>query len=177
MSLFWGGGILKAEPLPSPWWGRWKGSLLVWGERALESTPMSIEILPILPPTVERVQPQPIQQWQWNIQYGDQPVRRYTLIEVDRQSGLYWLDEGQGVRFEERFVHGILFSQIEIEGQRLQFQVELQNDRLVYTCVVFGESPRASPQDPLRFFEWRGFQRGSLMRTPESWTEMGPLLP
>jgi hypothetical protein len=63
----------------------------------------------------------------WTIIYdgsAGRQVRPYELVTVDAQAGLYQIDERNGIVLPARLVDGTLFSEFEVQGQRIAVRYE-----------------------------------------------------
>jgi hypothetical protein len=70
--------------------------------------------------------------------------RKYTLIVVDPEKGLYDLDENNGVVLRANYMRQTLFSTFEVNNRILNSSVEFKNDGRVFFTIIVTE--KADPR-------------------------------
>jgi hypothetical protein len=70
--------------------------------------------------------------------------RKYTLIVVDPEKGLYDLDENNGVILRANYMRQTLFSTFEVNNRILNSSVEFRNDGRVFFTIIVTE--KADPR-------------------------------
>lgn len=70
--------------------------------------------------------------------------RKYTLIVVDPEKGLYDLDENNGILLRANYMRQTLFSTFEVNNRILNSSVEFKNDGRVFFNIIVTE--KADPR-------------------------------
>ena len=69
--------------------------------------------------------------------------RKYTLILVDQEKGLYDLDENNGIVLRANYMRQTLFSTFELNNRILNSRVEFNNDGRVFFSITVTEKADA----------------------------------
>lgn len=107
---------------PQGWQGSWAGTLTTYGGANSQRFTMKLDIRPAA--TEGR--------WTWIITYdGDQgsQVRNYELVPRDPAKGLWEIDERNGIVIPARWLNGVLYTDFEVQGNRISTREELVMDR------------------------------------------------
>jgi len=70
--------------------------------------------------------------------------RKYTLIIVDQEKGLFDLDENNGIVLRANYMRQTLFSTFEVNNRILNSSVEFKNDGRVFFNIIVTE--KANPR-------------------------------
>jgi hypothetical protein len=70
--------------------------------------------------------------------------RKYTLITVDQEKGLFDLDENNGILLRANYMRQTLFSTFEVNNRILNSSVEFKNDGRVFFTIIVTE--KANPR-------------------------------
>ncbi len=111
---------------PESWEGKWKGKLKILSKGELkDEIEMELHILPLDTPNI----------WQWKIIYSKnnnpQP-RDYELHVVDKNKGLYKIDEKNSIIIECSYINNALFSSFEVGKILLFTSVKMNDGKLEY---------------------------------------------
>ena len=112
------------ETFPESWRGTWKGTMTkaTPGVAAADLTTMSLTIQPT--ETEGR--------WRFAIRYGDQPLRKYELVERDAKVGAYEIDERNSIVLPATYLDGELFSWFSMNGDLLLARYRRVGDALTF---------------------------------------------
>ncbi len=105
------------QAFPQSWAGQWRGDVEVQGA---DFGKFSMEL--VIAPTSDA------NTWDWKIIYDGQAGRQerpYALIVKDASKGLYEIDERNGIVLPQRLMGGVLRSQFEVMGSRIDASYEL----------------------------------------------------
>ncbi|MFN7884797.1 MAG: hypothetical protein ACK5Q4_04980, partial [Phycisphaerae bacterium] len=105
------------QAFPQSWAGQWSGDVEVQGA---DFGKFSMEL--VVAPTSDA------NTWDWKIIYDGQAGRQerpYALIVKDASKGLYEIDERNGIVLPQRLMGGVLRSQFEVMGSRIDASYEL----------------------------------------------------
>lgn len=69
--------------------------------------------------------------------------RKYTLVVVDPEKGIYNLDENNGIVLRANYMRQTLFSTFEINDRILNSRVEFRNDGRVFFSITVSEKADA----------------------------------
>ncbi len=69
--------------------------------------------------------------------------RKYTLVVVDPEKGIYDLDENNGIVLRANYMRQTLFSTFEINNKILNSRVEFRNDGRVFFSITVTEKANA----------------------------------
>ncbi|WP_430411521.1 hypothetical protein [Kordia sp.] len=94
--------------------------------------------------------------------------RKYTLIVVDYEKGLFDLDENNGIVLRANYMRQTLFSTFEINNRILNSRVEFNNDGRVFFSITVTEktNPRKTGSEKLEVISYHTItiQRGTLRK-------------
>lgn len=122
------------QVFPQSWAGQWRGDVEVQGA---DFGKFSMEL--VIAPTSDA------NTWDWKIIYDGQAGRQerpYALIVKDASKGLYEIDERNGIVLPQRLMGGVLRSQFEVMGSRIDASYELAgagtaDERIVCELVSY----------------------------------------
>lgn len=122
------------QAFPQSWAGQWRGDVEVQGA---DFGKFSMEL--VIAPTSDA------NTWDWKIIYDGQAGRQerpYALIVKDASKGLYEIDERNGIVLPQRLMGGVLRSQFEVMGSRIDASYELAgagtaDERIVCELVSY----------------------------------------
>ena len=81
-----------------------------------------------------------LQRYTYTLVYAGQ-ARNYNLIEIDKETGRYQVDENNGIILDTRFSHNTLFSFFEVEDNFLSSRLAFQGDSLHFE-ILFTPTPK-----------------------------------
>ena len=121
------------ETFPESWRGTWKGTMTkaTPGVAAADLTTMSLTIQPT--ETEGR--------WRFAIRYGDQPLRKYELVERDAKVGAYHIDERNSIVLPATYLDGELFSWFSMNGDLLLARYRRVGDALTFELTQMPLAP------------------------------------
>lgn len=122
---------------PEDWSGRWQGDLMIYSGLGLQDQlKMELIIGPI--PNSEN--------YTFTIVYDtglDLSKRKYEIIIVDKDQGLFIVDEKNTIMIESYFMGGKWFQRFEVAGSMLICTIEQQGKNLVWE-ITSGKSEKIS---------------------------------
>ncbi len=121
---------------PESWEGIWTGELLIYKASGLaQQLPMELHIIAI---------PDSVDQFTWTIIYGEDKEagkRPYQLKVVDREKGIYAVDELNSIVLECYYLHNKLYSQYLVAGSRILVTNEVDGDRMLFEVIAGSDEP------------------------------------
>lgn len=118
---------------PDEYIGRWAGQLQIFNGKGLaQELPMLLHILPM----------DSTNQYTFTLIYGEDTTagkRPYELIVLDREKGLYLVDEKNTIQMEAYYIGGKLWQNFEVQGSVLNTMLWKEGDQLVWE-LSFGSS-------------------------------------
>lgn len=146
---------------PQAWAGVWKGDLVIHhaGNPDAQTVPMTLTI----------AAREETGRWRFAIKYGEQRVREYVLVEIDRAAGRYMIDEGNSIKIPATFVGGELVTDFAVVGSHMIIGYRLVGDILEFRTRMGTVEPtgRTGGEDgapTVLVFGVKGVQRASLKR-------------
>lgn len=129
-----------ADPLPADWHGTWAGPLVMTAADG-RTTEVAMEL------TIEPLKGEAGHRWR--IVYGGdkKQVRDYKLLTVAGKPGRFVIDEGNGIRLDARLVGAVLYSQFEVQGNRLAARYELTGGAVRYEIASGSKSTPTGGKD------------------------------
>jgi len=115
---------------PETWAGVWKGNLDIYknGQKS-QTLPMMLTILP---------QGDSVQ---WTIQYDTMDARPYTLKPVDKEKGIYWVDEHNTIKLETYLFGNKLLSQYTVMGNQITIMEEKRAHSIIFEVMMSQNEP------------------------------------
>jgi len=133
----------KASVFPDDWLGDWVGELKIYSGNELRQTiPMGLRIEPKADSDNHT----------YIIRYGDDveaSKRNYELITIDKEKGLFKIDEKNDIILEGYFLGGKFFQRFEVMGNLLFGTLEKQGDQLVWEMVMGKLEPVSTSGDTI----------------------------
>jgi len=133
----------KAAVFPEDWLGDWEGALKIYVDNKLKQTiAMGLSIEPIVGTDKHT----------YVIIYGEgeeASERNYELITVDKEKGLYKIDEKNDIVLEGYYLGGKFFQRFEVMGNLLFGTIEKQGDQLVWEIVSGKLDPVSTSGDTI----------------------------
>ncbi|WP_046756335.1 hypothetical protein [Kordia jejudonensis] len=116
---------------PKEYIGTYAGNLnIADASGVLQNVPMELSIKPTEDP----------KKFDYTLSYivaKKKDERKYTLIVVDHEKGIFDLDENNGVVLRANYMRQTLFSTFEVNNRILNSSVEFKNDgRIFFTIIV-----------------------------------------
>ncbi len=126
--------LVKQQPIvecfPTTWAGIWKGDLGIYSKgKKTRTLPMTLTILP---------QGDSIQ---WTIQYDTMDIRPYTLKLVDKEKGIYRVDEHNSIQLESYLFGQKLISQYTVMGNQITIMEEKQGNTIIFEVLMSKSEP------------------------------------
>lgn len=128
---------IENTSFPEDWTGRWQGDLMIYSGLGLQDQ-LKMEL--IIEPIVGS------ENFTFTIVYdtgADLSRREYELIVVDKDQGLFIVDEKNTILIESYFMGGKWFQRFEVAGNMLICTIEKQNENLVWE-ITSGKSEKIS---------------------------------
>lgn len=128
---------IESISFPEDWTGRWKGDLKIYSGLGLQDQ-LKMEL--IIEPITNS------ENYTFTIVYDnglDLTKRNYELIVVDKDQGLFLVDEKNSILIESYFIGGKWFQRFEVAGNMLVCTIEMQNKNLVWE-ITSGKSEKIS---------------------------------
>ncbi len=120
---------------PDEYLGKWAGTLRIFnGEGLAQELPMQLHILPT--DSTER--------YTFTLIYGVDTIagkRPYELVVLDREKGLYLIDEKNSIQMEAYYIGGKLWQNFEVQGTVLYTVLWREGDALVWELSVVSSTP------------------------------------
>ena len=156
-----------AETFPDDWLGDWVGELKIYNQNKLQQTiPMGLKMETTLDSDRHT----------FIIRYGediDASIRNYELITVDKEKGLFKIDEKNDIVLEGYFLGGKFFQRFEVMNNLLFGTIEKQGGQLVWEMVSGKMDPVSTSGDtiilkeeipPVNAYPIKVFQKAILSR-------------
>lgn len=153
------------DVFPDDWLGEWIGELKIYSGTKLKQTiEMGLTILPI----------DGTDRHSFIIRYGEDveaSKRRYELVTIDKEKGLFKVDEKNDIEMEAYYLGGKFFQRFEVMGNLLFGSIEKQGNRLVWEMVSGKMDPVSTTGDtiimeeeipPVKAYPIKVFQKGVL---------------
>ncbi|MEM9819445.1 MAG: hypothetical protein AAF985_00175 [Bacteroidota bacterium] len=119
----------KLSDFPMTWVGQWIGQLEIYNNAGLaQSVEMELDIRPI----------DNSSNFIWAITYGPDKVagrRSYELATVNKENGLYLIDEKNTIKLESYLFNNKLYSRFEVMGSWLLSSYEKQGEEIVFEII------------------------------------------
>lgn len=128
---------IESISFPEDWTGRWKGDLKIYSGLGLQDQ-LKMEL--IIEPIVGS------ENYTFTIVYDtglELTSRNYELIIVDKDQGLFLVDEKNTILIESYFMGGKWFQRFEVAGNMLACTIEMQDGNLVWE-ITSGKSDKIS---------------------------------
>lgn len=122
--------ILPAQDMfnPDDWCGNWKGTLEIISGGKTSSVPMELNI----------AKTESAGKYSWIIVYGEgesRQERKYELLERDGSSGLFDLDEKNGIILEMLYSSGRFYSVFDVEGMLISAVYRLYGGNILFEII------------------------------------------
>lgn len=121
---------------PETWKGEYTGELKIYtGSGLQQSIPMELHILPIDSST----------NYTWTIIYGEDKEagkRDYELMCLDKEKGLYKIDEKNSILIEAYLFGETLIQRFEVMGTLLEVKTEKINDNQLSWTITSGKKDK-----------------------------------
>ncbi|HHB78943.1 MAG TPA: hypothetical protein ENK85_06895 [Saprospiraceae bacterium] len=118
------------DKFPETWAGVWSGDLSIYKNGKQSRTlPMKLSILP---------QGDSVQ---WTIQYDTMDTRPYTLKVVDREKGVYVVDEHNTIKLESYLFGNKLISQYTVMDNQITIMEEKKGDTIIFEVLMSKNVP------------------------------------
>lgn len=121
---------------PESWEGIWTGELSIYNAKGLsQQLPMELHLLPI---------PDSVDLFTWTIIYGEDKEagkRPYQLQVVDREKGLYVVDELNSIALECYYLHNKLYSHYLVGDNRILITNEVEGDTMLFEVIAGKDEP------------------------------------
>ena len=116
------------EEFCEQWCGEWNGMMEIYkNDKLVNSVEVSLTI-------AETDHPDTML---YLLQYGEQDVRDYRLVWVDRENGVFNVDEKNSIVIPTYYHAGCLLSHFEVEGSSTGSQLCKEGDSLMLTFITF----------------------------------------
>lgn len=151
---------------PEDYLGVWKGELQVFNHQGLaQELPMQLHILPL-----------DSNRYSFTIIYGTDTLagkRAYELVQLDKDLGLYLVDEKNTIQMEAYYIAGKLWQNFEVQGSLLNTVLWLDDDVLFWELsfgsstpvrVSGGQMHQGEEIPPVKAFPVNGIQRARLKK-------------
>jgi len=128
---------IESISFPEDWTGRWKGALKIYSGLGLQDG-LKMEL--IIEPIANS------ENYTFTIVYDNSlelTKRNYELIVVDKDQGLFLVDEKNTILIESYFMGGKWFQRFEVAGNMLICTIEMQGKNLVWE-ITSGNSEKIS---------------------------------
>jgi hypothetical protein len=154
----------EATPsFPESWAGTWRGPIrIVNADGRSQEVPMEFAVAPTDDPN----------RFQWKIRYGDQAVRNYELVAIDREKGRYEVDEKNSIVLPALFLDGELISVFAVSGNRIVARYRKTGDTvrismLSTTAEAVGATGGEGRVPPVYGFDVRSVQTAEMTRVEQ----------
>ncbi len=126
---------LKTNDFPQSWVGNWKGELKIYNSTGLkQSLEMELQIHPI----------EGTENFDWFLIYGPDKVegkRAYTLKPVDKEFGVWLVDENNGIGLECYLFQNKLYSTYLVGGNMITVTNEVNEEEMIFEIHVGSDEP------------------------------------
>ena len=116
---------------PESWVGKWCGELMIYDSVGLSNTlPMALEVTPTDSSSI----------YNWSIIYGKDSlaqVRAYQLVELNKETGHFMVDEKNGIFLDAYMRNNELTSIFEVMGNSLIICYEMTENHILFTVKFF----------------------------------------
>jgi hypothetical protein len=123
---------------PQAFFGIYKGTLQIEGESGSSTYPMEFHLLPTDSSRVYR----------YTLIYGEgesRQVRDYSLLEINKDKGMYVVDEQNGILLDDKVVGNRMYSLFEVQGTLLTTFITFETDHMIFEIVAArGENKKTS---------------------------------
>ncbi len=137
-------GSAGAEELPKGWHGTWSGTLVITPpSNKPTEIPISLKIEPI----------KDSQNVTWSMTYHEKNkdlVKAYTLKSDAKKSGVFDIDENNGIVLPARLVKGVLLSVFEVEENLLTARYELTDGTINFEVTSASKQPKKTGNDTVQ---------------------------
>lgn len=116
--------IAPALHFPDDFLGKYNGTLDIKSPRGAQSLPMEFHLLPT--DTTGR--------YTYTLVYDGQP-RDYTLVTLDKDKGLYEIDENNGIILPSYLDQNTLHSFFEVQGNLLTTRMQFKQDEMLFEIL------------------------------------------
>ena len=131
------------DVFPDDWLGDWSGDLKIYSGTELKQTiSMGLLLQPILG----------TDRHTFTIRYGEDiesSKRKYELVTIDKEKGLFKVDEKNDIMMEGYYIGGKFFQRFEVMGNLLFGTIEKQGDNLVWEMVSGKMEPVSTSGDTI----------------------------
>lgn len=117
------------ESFPESYYGIYKGELQIYGGNVAKTFPMEFHLLPSDSTGV----------YKYMLVYGSGDVaeyRKYTLIEKDKEHGIYLLDELNGIQLDCRVVNNKMYFLFQVNDSLLTTFVTFEKEHLYFEIIA-----------------------------------------
>ncbi|PTX59287.1 hypothetical protein C8N46_110124 [Kordia periserrulae] len=125
------------QAFPKEYVGIYAGNLNISdASGVIQNVPMELEIKPTEDP----------KKYDYTLSYivsKKRDERKYTLVVVDPEKGIYDLDENNGIVLRANYMRQTLFSTFELNNRILNSRVEFNNDGRVFFSITVTEKAEA----------------------------------
>lgn len=128
---------IESISFPEDWSGRWVGDLKIYSGLGLQDQ-LRMELI------IEPISNS--ENYTFTIVYDnglELNKRNYELIIVDKDQGLFLVDEKNSILIESYFIGGKWFQRFEVAGNMLICTIEMQNKNLIWE-ITSGSSEKIS---------------------------------
>jgi hypothetical protein len=130
--------IVSQESFPDSWQGKYKGELHIFG---IDSIQMKVDMgLDIIKKTDST--------YQWKMTYvfrEIEDIRNYQLVVVDRDKGIYGIDEQNSIFIDSYYRNGVFTSMFKVEGSYIISSYQKVEDELIFDLIsADGENPKST---------------------------------
>ena len=147
VTFFFISGLL-CQSFPQRCEGTWTGNMEIWSNgKLINSVDVKLEIYPLQGEE---------KQWTWKTSYYINEVqdtahaKDYIMIEKDAETGLYLLDEGDGIVLTCYAFSDKLYSTFLVDRAMLTGNYELRGEQLIFE-VTSGQKLKGKKQDVLSY--------------------------
>ncbi len=110
--------------------GYWEGEIFIFQDTGMvQRVPMALDIFEIGESGV----------WAWHIIYNpgkDEDKRKYLLLEVDKERGMYQIDEDNGIVLDAYLLDKKLISSFSVSNSTLQTVNTFLGDKMVFEVIA-----------------------------------------
>lgn len=78
---------------------------------------------------------------QWTIQYDTMDTRPYTLKTIDKEKGIYLVDEYNTIKLESYLFGNKLISQYIVMGNQITIMEEKQGNSIIFEVIMSKNEP------------------------------------